>query len=537
MILDPSNYNGMEDKNDNEYDYLEIGTCDWDIMSMTKPKLKGIIVEPISCYINNIPINKNVIKYQCAISTNNREDFMFYIPPSIIESQNIVNCFRGMNKLSDYHLGHTNNNLTIHVVKEKCKVLTYFTLLKELNVKYIDFLKIDTEGHDCDIINNILDELLLNTNYIMPKYILFENNCLTSIEKRTDTIYRLHQHGYIHIFTEHDNTFMYNCKNYFERSLEKNNIVLPVDKKIININNKHFFQNVHTYITYGQKYLFENILKLSIENNNNDADIIWTTQSLTDIEHFSKSNKLMVNIIHGGNTIDQIISRLQNPNIVIKSIKQYLTYKDKCNLCFFIGKYDSLYNNFTKIYEFRHLKQIELFNTNNFCVQHGCFKNNPRAIKDSFQILRQKYNIDLYGYDSQEFNSCGWGDTITENMEKNILTKYKFNLHLKNLGYLCNSVIFSMMSGIPTIMSKQNYYETLYYQFIPKELVILYDNMHSHLTNPEEIQIVLNKCINMSFYDYITLCKKNYIHGTYFRKQYNNELEHLFHFINNFQDM
>jgi hypothetical protein len=535
MILDPSDYNGMENVNNNEYDYLEIGTCDWDIMSMTKPKLKGIIVEPISCYINNIPINKNVIKYQCAISTNNREDFMFYIPPSIIESQNIVNCFRGMNKLSDYHLGHTSNNLTNHVVKEKCKVLTYFTLLKELNVKYIDFLKIDTEGHDCDIINNILDELLLNTNYIMPKYILFENNGLTSIEKRTDTICRLHEHGYVHIFTEHDNTFMYNCKNYFERLLQINNISLPKDTNLLNIKNKHFFQNAHSYIKYGQKYLFENILKLTIENNENNSDVIWTTQSLTDIEHFSKLNKLMVNIIHGGHAVNPVISTLKNPNIVIKSIKEYLSYKDKCNLCFFIGKYVSLYNNFTKIYEDRSKKDNELFNSNNFCIQHGAFNYNPDAIKNTFEILRKQYKIDLYGFDSLQFNSSGWGETLTEDMSKNILTQYKFNLHLKGLGYLCNSVLFSMMSGIPTIMSKQNYYETLYYQFIPKELVILYDNLHAHLTNPQEIEIVLNECINMSFIDYTILCKKNYIHGTYFRKQYKNELEHLYHFMNKFQ--
>ncbi len=41
MILEPNDYNGIEFKNSDEYDYLEIGTCDWDIFSIKKPKNTG----------------------------------------------------------------------------------------------------------------------------------------------------------------------------------------------------------------------------------------------------------------------------------------------------------------------------------------------------------------------------------------------------------------------------------------------------------------------------------------------------------------
>ena len=536
MILDPIDYRGIDkifEKGKNDYDYLEIGTCDWDVMSMTNPDLKGIIVEPIEYYLNNIPSNKNVIKQKCAISNENREDYMYYIHPDVIESKNIINCFRGMNRLSQYHMGHQSENLTNYVTKEKCEVLTYFTLLKKLNVNYIDFLKIDTEGHDCDIINNILNELPNNINYILPKYIYFENNGLCDITYRTDTIYRLIQYGYVHIFTENDNTFMYNCKNYFERTLQKNNISFPKDLHLNNKNDCHFLQNVHTYISLGQKSLFQNILKLNVTENAENANIIWTTQSKDDFKKYQVLNKKMVNIIHGGGYVESVITSIIKPNIMIKSIKEYIDYKDKCNLCFFISKYDGLFDNFTKIFDFRQNKQIEIFNNNNFFIQHGFFDCNHDAIKNTYRMLQPKYDIHLYGYDSNKFNSTyGWGDTITENMDLNILTKYKFNLHLKGCGYLCNSVLFAMMSGIPTIMSKQNYYETLYYQFIPKELIIFYDNYHAQLTTPSEIECVLKDVCNMSLNDYLLLCKKNYIHGTYFRKQYTDEIEHLYNFMN-----
>jgi hypothetical protein len=112
-----------------------------------------------------------ISKVNIAISNENKEkDYMYYIPSNIIEKNNIVNCFRGMNKLGEPHMGAISNNLTEFLVKEECEVLTYFNLLKRYNVEYIDFLKIDTEGHDCKIINNILDELSQNTEYILPRY-------------------------------------------------------------------------------------------------------------------------------------------------------------------------------------------------------------------------------------------------------------------------------------------------------------------------------------------------------------------------------
>jgi hypothetical protein len=534
MIVDPKKYDGMKNKKINDYDYIEIGTCDWDVLSMTKPNLKGVIVEPIKLYLNNIPNNKNVIKQNIAISNENKEiDFMYYIPPLVYEKNNIVNCIRGCNKLGEMHLAHTSNNYDDLVVKEECKVMTYFTLIKSLNIEYVDFLKIDTEGHDCLIINNILDEISLNPDYILPKYIYFENNTLTSKELIEKTMYRLWENGYIHVFTEDDNTFMYNCRNYFLNFLKSNNIVLNKNVSLNNLKDVNYFQNVHTYIEFGQYDLFKNILKLNTKDTEENVDIIWTTQDINDYNKYKNKCKKIINIIHGGGEefIKSLVNVINKPNMVVKNINEYKYLKDLTQTCFFIGKYESIYNLFSKIYE----KRITNKNFNkNFLMLNGFFNCNNDSIKNTYKYFNQKtsYKLDLYGYDSE----LGWADVMSENMEINILTKYKFYLHLKGLGYLCNSTLFCMMSGIPIIMSYENYYTTLYHQFIPEELVIFY-NSKSNTTNQQDIIPALNYANNMSEKDYNELSHKTYLHGTFFRKYYKDEIEHLNYFMNNIKEI
>ena len=60
MIIDPNDYTGCEYELSGSVDYIAIGTCDWDTFSMSKPELKGIIIEPIALYLENIPVNLNV---------------------------------------------------------------------------------------------------------------------------------------------------------------------------------------------------------------------------------------------------------------------------------------------------------------------------------------------------------------------------------------------------------------------------------------------------------------------------------------------
>ena len=529
MILEPNDYNGIEFKTSNEYDYLEIGTCDWDIFSITKPNLKGIIVEPISIYFNNVPNNKNVIKVNCAISDKNGEDFMYYIPPDKIKEQNIRDCFRGMNKLGTYHKEHISDKLEQQVTTQKCNVMKYHFLLKRLNIKYVDFVKIDTEGHDCIIINNILDELDENPNYILPKYLFFQNNTLTEAVTINNTIDRLKQYGYVHIFTKNDNTFMYNCKNHVVKNIENLNITFPKHSKIYNLENMHYFQPVHSYVELGQKSLFQNKLKLNVSDKHDDSNVIWTTQNLNEYNNYYDSNKLLINIIHGGGPecMNKLINAIKKPNLIIKDLEQYKSLRQlNTNPCFFIGKYEELFDYIEQIYEYRtgHFNNLKP----RFLMLNNGFKHNHISIQNTYEQLKTEYNLDLYGGDSD----LGFTNTTSSPIETNVLSQYKFFIHLKGLGNLCNSAIFACMCGMPIIMSRENYVKQ-YINFIPEDLIIFYDNWHYYQTTPEQIIPVINKTLQMTDANYKELSKKLYIHGTYFRKYYKDEIEHLNFFVNN----
>jgi hypothetical protein len=533
IILDHEKYNGSYfRKGPNDYDYIEIGTNDWDVMSMTHSNLKGIIVEPIQRYLNNIPPNDNVKKVNCAISNNNKEDgFMYYIPPDVIEGENIVNCFRGMNKLDEFHMGHVSQNLTNFVVKEKCEVMTYFTLLNRYKINYVDFLKIDTEGHDCTIINNILDDLENYPKYILPRYIYFENNGLTPMDTRIETMYRLYKYGYIHIYTKDDNTFMYNCTNFYLHNLKKYNISLPTNNHLNNIvaSKTHFFHDVHSYMTYGQIDLFINHLNLDVTKELKKSNIIWTTQEVTDYEKYYDKNKSLVNIVHGGGFIYSELLLKPKLNLIVKSINDYLFLKQQNtnNIGLFVGKYKSQEKMMIEIYNYR---QNNFKKLDKFLMLNGFFNFNADAVKNTYYKLKKVYSIDLFGYDSE----LGWTDVLNNSpIENNVLSKYKFYLHLKGNGYLCNSVICAMMVGMPVIMSKDVYVNTLYSQFIPKELVILCDNDNITQINENELIPKLDYAISMSDEEYLELSKKVYVHSTFFREYFNFELKHLYYFMNN----
>ena len=81
-------------------------------------------------------------------------------------------------------------------------MITWKKLVERYDVKTLDTLKIDTEGHDCVIINDIID----NDGGVLPKKIFFEGNELTNPEFIRRTIKRLETIGYKLVFNPHDNS-------------------------------------------------------------------------------------------------------------------------------------------------------------------------------------------------------------------------------------------------------------------------------------------------------------------------------------------
>jgi FkbM family methyltransferase len=85
------------------------------------------------------------------------------------------------------------------VITQQVSVTKLATLLSKHNIKNIDYLKVDTEGHDCVILNNFLDESL-----IRPMAIKFESNILQDKNDVQNLVSRLQKIGY---------SITYDCDN------------------------------------------------------------------------------------------------------------------------------------------------------------------------------------------------------------------------------------------------------------------------------------------------------------------------------------
>jgi autotransporter strand-loop-strand O-heptosyltransferase len=144
------------------YDFIEIGTSDFDtLIETSNDKTVGISIEPIKYYINRLPDKQNIIKVQAALSTTDGEVDVYYIDDWKIEENNLPWWVRGSNSINNPHpfaikeLGEELYNSLVTI--EKVPTISWKTLINTYNIGSVDYLKIDTEGHDHIIFRDFLD--------------------------------------------------------------------------------------------------------------------------------------------------------------------------------------------------------------------------------------------------------------------------------------------------------------------------------------------------------------------------------------------
>ena len=170
-----------------KYDFIEVGTSNFStLIENANDYTKGISVEPISYYLNQLPNKPGVIKLNCAISRNNEEETLnvYYIPEDVIDANdNIPDFIKGCNAVGDYHKQHEWLDVK-HLVKiEPIPCIPISKLFIDYNVTECDYLKLDTEGSDSDILLYFLNYLKTQDVKSYPKRITFESNVLTPKEK------------------------------------------------------------------------------------------------------------------------------------------------------------------------------------------------------------------------------------------------------------------------------------------------------------------------------------------------------------------
>lgn len=166
-------------------DILEIGTSDFGTLA---GKANGLFVEPVREYFERLD---NCLKERVAISDREGEISIYFIPSKEIERLGLPNWVRGCNSVNEPHKTIVANGWGSHIVSEVVRVIRVKTLLESHSIDDVEFLKIDTEGHDCVILNDFLD-----TCNIKPRKIQFEDNALSPLEDRVRMKQRLISLGY-----------------------------------------------------------------------------------------------------------------------------------------------------------------------------------------------------------------------------------------------------------------------------------------------------------------------------------------------------
>lgn len=187
------------------FNFIDIGTSDFDY-TIPQPLEYGIYIEPLDFYLDSIPEYPNCFKENCAISDSNDFIEIYYVKPEDIKKYNLPNWFRGCNSVLQPHptvnniLKEKKLDISKIVNKKKIKSLNISDIYLKYNVTSVDIIKIDTEGHDCHIVRQILE------SHIHPKIIFFEINELSDNSLVENTVNLLSKNNYEQKSEQHANT-------------------------------------------------------------------------------------------------------------------------------------------------------------------------------------------------------------------------------------------------------------------------------------------------------------------------------------------
>lgn len=142
----------------------------------------GLVVEPVQEYLQALPNKPGVTKINVAISPEDVESDVeiFYIPNRMIDAYALETYLKGCAVIGKYHQVIRTLNIKHAVEKQIVRQIPISKLLIEHKVRKIKHLKLDTEGSDCKILQNLLVYLHTKSKEYWPQKITFESNFLTN---------------------------------------------------------------------------------------------------------------------------------------------------------------------------------------------------------------------------------------------------------------------------------------------------------------------------------------------------------------------
>ena len=219
---------------------------------------KYIMIEPVPYLFNQLKENyksySNIIFLNIAIS-NYDGIIELYIPSEKNDFEKMVNWASQLASTNKDHIPTFVPNCIIDKICVECKTLN--TLIKEYNIKQIEYLYTDTEGHDYDILMD------LNLLLIKPKNIIFENKHMdgpkhsldiNNCPKYINLLNNFQEYNYfIKKQTGEDTHIKLKNNNNFIKELISNKMTLVSKERLINLYNhcSNFKDTKYSFVECG----------------------------------------------------------------------------------------------------------------------------------------------------------------------------------------------------------------------------------------------------------------------------------------------
>ena len=211
------------------FDAIEIGTAHFeteiqeDSPFLRTKQQEGLVtyrgrilsVEPVKCYLDELPARENCYKEHAAVSNYDGEVSVWYITPENLVKYGLSAdgadwWMMGCNSINSPHptmlkLFNKHRNVPEHKMYkalltdvfsvDEVKCYNPESLFRKYDVEGVSYLKIDTEGHDAVILLDYFDYCEEHP-HLKAKWIVHENNKLLSEEDKEAIKVRASQLGY-----------------------------------------------------------------------------------------------------------------------------------------------------------------------------------------------------------------------------------------------------------------------------------------------------------------------------------------------------
>ena len=177
-----------------DFDFIEIGTSDFDTEIQNAELKRGISIEPVKRYLDALPNPPHVRKVHGAVSDRSGTIDIYSISPENIEKYNLPQWIRGCNSVNAVHpvvVGKVPDEI---ITRDTVPVYTFNDIIKMCHVKSFKYLKIDTEGHDAIILESYLE--CVSTGFPLIPKIQFEANQWSDQKQVNNILEKFIKHGY-----------------------------------------------------------------------------------------------------------------------------------------------------------------------------------------------------------------------------------------------------------------------------------------------------------------------------------------------------